>query len=533
MRVGLIFDDLVRPDTAGRYCLRAMRSLTDVVHFRPRELGTSSGDCDAYVWIDDGLAYRLPNWCRPCVLWAIDTHICPDRLGHRCEQADFVFTAQRSGVEVLRPTLRGKAEWLPLACDPDSHASEDSARTIDIGFVGNLHTEARRELAAELSARFPKCVFGQRYGRRMAELYGRSRMAVNLSVNCDLNMRVFESLCAGALLLTDPADGLEELFTDRRHLAVYRSREELVDLAQYYLSNSDEAKVIADAGRATALEHHTYRHRMERVLNEVKELVASGPRPVRPLPRWRVPVSIIIPTLNGSDLTERCVNSILHSTLAGDFEIIVVDDGSSDDSKARLGRLASVRFIALDQNMGFPSAVNAGLRAARGEHAILLNNDTVVTRGWLERLLRPLALGQGIGLVGPCSNSVSGPQEVECDYESLEGLPRFAERFSESNRGQLRYVPRLVGFCLLIARTVLDRIGLLDEGFGIGMFDDDDYSLRALSVGFQAVIACDCFVHHDGSATFRREGIDTTKLLVENEAKFGVKHGAGGIHLPV
>ena len=79
-------------------------------------------------------------------------------------------------------------------------------------------------------------------------------------------------------------------------------------------------------------------------------------------------------------------------------------------------------------------------------------------------------------------------------------------------------VNRLVGFCLLIGREVIDAIGLLDEQFGIGWFDDDDYCLRAIAAGFRAVIAGDAFVHHYGGRTFLGAGVDTAALWARTSA---------------
>ena len=150
---------------------------------------------------------------------------------------------------------------------------------------------------------------------------------------------------------------------------------------------------------------------------------------------------------------------------------------------------------------------------------LLLNNDVVVTTGWLGRMLRALRGGDaGIGLVGPRSNFVSGPQQIEVAYDNIAELDGFAWDFGKAQNGVMVEVSRLVGFCLLIKREVIDAIGLLDEQFGIGCFEDDDYCLRAIAAGFRAVIAGDSFVHHFGSRTFLGSGVDAGSLMRENHA---------------
>ncbi len=184
-------------------------------------------------------------------------------------------------------------------------------------------------------------------------------------------------------------------------------------------------------------------------------------------------------------------------------------------------------------NRGFPAAVNQAIAGATGNQILLLNNDTIVTTGWLGRLLRALHGEPTIGLVGPCSNCVSGPQQVEIGYESLTDLDGFAWDWGKAHDGQRVDVNRLVGFCLLIRRAVVDAIGLLDEQFGVGCFDDDDYCLRAIQAGYRAVIAADAFVHHFGERTFIGMGMDFTAVMNDNEQRFRAKWAIAGTASPV
>ena len=111
------------------------------------------------------------------------------------------------------------------------------------------------------------------------------------------------------------------------------------------------------------------------------------------------------------------------------------------------------------ENRGFPAAVNQGLDIAKGEQILLLNNDTLLTTGWLRRLLEALHREPDIGLVGPCSNHVSGPQQIPAGYDDLAELDGFAWERGSRYAGQMIETDRLVGFCLLIRREVVDRIG--------------------------------------------------------------------------
>ena len=144
-------------------------------------------------------------------------------------------------------------------------------------------------------------------------------------------------------------------------------------------------------------------------------------------------------------------------------------------------------------------------------------------------MLRALRDEQNVGLVGPRSNYVSGPQQVEVSYDGIAELDGFAWDWGKTHGGLVVDVTRLVGFCLLISREVIDAVGQLDERFGIGCFEDDDYCFRAVKAGFRAVIAGDAFVHHFGSRTFLGTGVDAGALMRENHRQFLEKWSGNGL----
>jgi GT2 family glycosyltransferase len=235
--------------------------------------------------------------------------------------------------------------------------------------------------------------------------------------------------------------------------------------------------------------------------------------------------SIVIVTHNELEYTRQCLDSV-RSLSDEPYELIVVDNGSTDGTVEYLRALPDVRLIANDGNRGFPPAVNQGLAVASGRQVLLLNDDVVVTTSWLDRMLRALYSDPTVGLAGPCSNFVSGPQQVQGGYESLAELDGFAWDWGKSHEGACVQVNRLVGFCLLIRREVVEAIGPFDEQFGIGCFEDDDYCLRAIDAGYRVVIAADAYVHHFGGRTFAGTGIDLEALLRENQQRFREKWSA-------
>lgn len=263
-------------------------------------------------------------------------------------------------------------------------------------------------------------------------------------------------------------------------------------------------------------------------------LEASPPVPVASGPECDL-TSLIVLVHNQVDYTRRCVDSVLAHT-DRPFELILVDNASTDGTadylaglRNRTGEwLRGVRVLRNESNLGFAAGNNQGLAVARGRYLVLLNNDTVVTPGWLSRLQACARRKPRIGLVGPMSNCVSGPQQVQnaaYDADSLAGLEDYARDFAARHQNQAQPFWRVVGFCMLIKREVIDKIGGLDPRFGLGNFEDDDFSLRAAAAGFESWIAADCFVHHFGSRTFRAANIDYQASLDRNWDVFKRKWG--------
>ncbi len=236
--------------------------------------------------------------------------------------------------------------------------------------------------------------------------------------------------------------------------------------------------------------------------------------------------SIIILALNQLEHTRACLESIAaHTPLP--HEVIVVDNGSTDGTPEFLKQWQTAHpnctVIRNETNRGFAAGNNQGLAVAKGEILVLLNNDTLVTPGWIEGMTAVLDADARVGVVGPVSNNVSGPQQIPANYTSDAAMFDFAKSWRDQNQGQSQPVTRLVGFCLLFKRAVLDAIGGLDESFGSGNFEDDDFCLRAKFAGFGSRIARGVFIHHAGSQTFRGAKIDYRQAMLRNWELFRAK----------
>ncbi|MFP7233938.1 glycosyltransferase [Bacillus subtilis] len=231
--------------------------------------------------------------------------------------------------------------------------------------------------------------------------------------------------------------------------------------------------------------------------------------------------SIIVLTYNQLALTKQCLESIWKHTNNDCIEVIVIDNGSHDGTRDYLKQITSIKAIFNKTNEGFAKACNQGLEVASGDNILFLNNDTVVTNQWLEPMIKLLYQDDKIGMVGPVSNYVSGPQQVPVDYTNIEGIEDFSRLYCLQQQGRSKAVLRLVGFCLLVKKKVLDEVGGFDERFVGGSFEDDDLSLRVLQAGYQLKIALDSFVHHHGHATFAgNPDLSISQLYEENRQRF-------------
>ncbi len=189
---------------------------------------------------------------------------------------DAVFCAHRDGAKRLPD-----AEWLPVACDLELHGSRDVADSPvwDVAFVGTDGGVPRKFYLQALRERYPQSLIGPAEHTQLATIYSQARVGFNYSIAEDVNMRIFEVLAAGSLLVTNApchqdlaALGLE----DRQHLVLYHSPQELVDLIDHYLAHPEERRAIAAAGCALVKERHTYVHRLTQLLASVRERLGVG-----------------------------------------------------------------------------------------------------------------------------------------------------------------------------------------------------------------------------------------------------------------
>jgi GT2 family glycosyltransferase len=278
----------------------------------------------------------------------------------------------------------------------------------------------------------------------------------------------------------------------------------------------DDLVLVPVSRRPTRLEDPTLRTLLER------------PVPAFPASSARSPqASIVVVTRDNLPFLRLCLESVLAGT-DRPHELIVIDNGSSDGTPAYLERLAernpNVRPIVNDSNRGFATACNEGASRASGEILVLLNDDTAVGHGWLERLVAHLDRAQ-VGMVGPTTNRTGNEAQIDADYRTWAEHIRFAEERARRHAGDAFEIPTLTMFCVAMRRALYEEVGPLDERFETGLLEDDDYSRRVRNAGHRLLCADDAFVHHFGETSFGKlvASGEYARVLEANRARFETK----------
>lgn len=247
-------------------------------------------------------------------------------------------------------------------------------------------------------------------------------------------------------------------------------------------------------------------------------------------------VSVIILTFNNLDLTRACLDSILERSDYPNLEVIVVDNASSDDTPAYLEdfslRHPEVLVVLNRENLGFAAGNNVGMSIATGDYLVLLNNDTVVTQGWVMTLLRHFQAQPGLGLVGPVTNNIGNEARIEISYPDIAHMPGEALRYTLSHMGQRYPIRNAAFFCVMMPRSTYERCGPISEDYGRGFFEDDDYCRKVEAAGLTIACADDVFVHHHLSASFNKlKDAERQALFERNKAVYERKWGAWEPHV--
>jgi GT2 family glycosyltransferase len=235
-------------------------------------------------------------------------------------------------------------------------------------------------------------------------------------------------------------------------------------------------------------------------------------------------VSIVIPVFNQLEYTVCCLASISKHAPRHSFEIIVMDDASSDATPSVLSSIANVRYARNAENLGFIRTCNQGAFLARGEYVLFLNNDTQVLDGWLDELLKAFETVPDAGLVGAKLIFPNGRlQEAGC-LVNATGAAEHIGRRDDPNKHEynhLREVDYCSGACLLISKALFTELGGFDESFMPAYYEDSDLAFRVRKAGRKVLYQPHSVIVHHMSVTTNGTDVDKRLQLAKvNQGKF-------------
>lgn len=325
-------------------------------------------------------------------------------------------------------------------------------------------------------------------------------------------VKVYEYLSSGVPVVSTKLPEIE-LMGD----VVYGAStiEEFIVCIRSALSDLDHSAIEKRKNFARMNDWHSRYHQIDSEIKAVKHIMPK--------------VSIILVTYNNLDLTKECLESMEKFNNYENCEIIVVDNLSSDGTREFLleYEAAHKNFKAIlhDSNSGFAAGNNIGIREATGDIIILLNNDTYVTPNWIQNLIKHFESDKNIGMVGPRTNNIGNEARLGITYASKEEMVEKSYEIYYEHVSKQYEINVLAFFCVAIKREVIDKIGLLDEIYGIGMFEDDDYCMRVKEAGYRLICADDVFIHHHLGASFNKDPEWKEQLFQKNKAIYEARWG--------
>ena len=317
---------------------------------------------------------------------------------------------------------------------------------------------------------------------------------------CTSPVKVYEYLAAGKPVV---ATALPELKLLGERVRTAENAEQFLQSLADAMTERDDRQRAAE--RAAWARQHDWNVRVDQLENALQAVFPK--------------VSVIVLTHNNLAFTQACLRSLEANTHYPNWELVLVDNASTDGTPGFLTDYAAnhpgVKLVQNDANLGFAAGNNRGLQAAAGELLVILNNDTYATPGWMLDLTRHLRQDPNLGLVGPVTNNIGNEARIDIQYADMREMEASAWAYTSKRSGEELDLPVIAFFCAAMTRAVYEKVGALDERFGLGFFEDDDYCQRVRKAGHRVAVAEDVFMHHHLSASFDQMDQERRQALFE------------------
>ena len=251
-------------------------------------------------------------------------------------------------------------------------------------------------------------------------------------------------------------------------------------------------------------------------------------------------ITIIVVNFNGGEDILACLNSIFHGKSEAEFEVLVVDNGSTDNSLVQIrAQFSSVKLLELGENRGFAAACNEGMKAAQGRAILLLNPDTEVREDAIAKMHSALIANPNWGIVGAkmldknsrpyrAARRFPAARDLASQTTGLARLFPHSRRFNgylygEQEIEDLSEVEQIEGSCLMISEDARAKVGGLDERFFI-FFEEVEWCKRVREAEFECHVVRDAEVVHKISTTMGRYYERTREIHAQSAMKYFQKH---------
>ena len=241
-----------------------------------------------------------------------------------------------------------------------------------------------------------------------------------------------------------------------------------------------------------------------------------------PLPSHKPEVSIVIPAYNNWRYTLNCLKSIAKNT-DGDYEVFVIDDASTDETAEVLPKVKNLHLVTNKQNAGFVESCNRGARASKGKNVLFLNNDTMVTKGWLPPLLE-LIRREDVGAVGSKLVYPDGTLQEAGAIVWNDGTALNYGRGDDESKPEYNFVREVdycTGACLLVKKELFEQLKGFDETFKPGYYEETDLCLAIREMGYKVIYQpASVIVHFEGVTCGTDMSSGIRKYQAVNQPKF-------------
>ncbi len=507
---------------------------TDFIDFDVYDLFNKTSENERpeyFIWIESVPGFfplNIELLPIPTAAYFIDTHIHLEEHLEKAQHFDYVFIAQREYIPQFKKAGIEKIFWLPLGADPEIHGKFAKEKKYEIGFVGSIAGNIRREiLLNKLKNIFP-LHYERAFWTEMAEIMSASKIVFNNAVKNDLNMRVFEVMSIGSFLLTDLTtnSGQTELFENHVDLAIYKDNF-IEHTAQFYLENEELRELIAKRGQELILNAHKYSDRAEELFEVIsgkrKQTSSAQELRAKSLKKISTPSvkinkakrSFVIPVIDYSPASQYNIKTLLDDLEQIEGEIIVIFNSEkvADELKndSRIDQYAIMKF-----NVGVARAWNIGLHIARTPITFIINSDVHVRK-------ETIAILEDALISYPNAAS-AGPQGSFFNFE----LARDIQYFDKGSFNAPISVDAVSGF-LFGVRTKYFQDGTLvfEDALTPAYFEEWDLGLKIKKAGLKSYIIPVTAYEHEWSGSIRSmekikfyDKAETPHEILERNRKF-------------